>query len=570
MIMKSDSLPLASALPTPPSSPTRFRLAALLLLLPAALWLSVPGDSSFSLVPGCSHARKALERTLVGSKGAASCPAQPDRLNVGEDWQPEEDKEYVQKAVERLQGAVRIRTESFDDMGTPDDDARFDAFADLHKYLEETYPRVYETFEVEKVQKYGLLLTWKGKEAKLKPVVLMAHQDTVPVLPASLNRWTYPPFDATYDKDGWIWGRGVADDKNMLIGILSAFDKLIEDGFEPSRTIILSSGFDEEIGGGRSAAYLAKTLEDRYGQDGVALVLDEGFSGIQQAYGKTFAAFGVAEKGAVSVNLEVLTPGGHSSVPRGKHTGIGIISRLLVALEDHPDTPHLDEGTPLLQYLQCAAQYGDVPRDLKKKIQNPRKWKQLGYELAENDDLARAFLSTTQAEDLIQGGVKINALPEYVKASVNYRIDFLSSVNVTLQHISSVLEPVVRSLNLTFDAYGSASHADNNVVRLSVVGKSEIEPAPITPTEGPAWDLTAGTARHVWPESIAVPTGMQANTDTKHYWNLTKNIYRFVPGSLELIQNFHTVDEKIRWDAHVGGIRFFYKLLQNTEGWDAP
>ena len=37
----------------------------------------------------------------------------------------------------------------------------------------------------------------------------------------------------------------------QLMGIMSALDKLIEEGFEPERTILISFGFDEEIGGKR-------------------------------------------------------------------------------------------------------------------------------------------------------------------------------------------------------------------------------------------------------------------------------------------------------------------------------
>lgn len=66
----------------------------------------------------------------------------------------------------------------------------------------------------------------------------------------------------------------------------------------------------------------------------------------------------------------------------------------------------------------------------------------------------------------------------------------------------------MHGLNLTFDAYGSHADVKNNVVHLSVVEDSEIEPAPLTPTEGSAWDLIAGTTRHLWQDAIATPTGM--------------------------------------------------------------
>lgn len=54
------------------------------------------------------------------------------------------------------------------------------------------------------------------------------------------------------------------------------------------------------------------------------------------------------------------------------------------------------------------------------------------------------------------------------------------------------------------------------VVRLSVVEGSEIEPAPQTPTEGAAWDLIAGTTRHIWQDAIATPTGMMGELTICH------------------------------------------------------
>jgi len=212
-----------------------------------------------------------------------------------------------------------------------------------------------------------------------------------------------------------------------LIGIFSTFDKLLsEPDYTPDRTIIASMGYDEEIGGSRSAAYLAKKLEERYGKDGISLVLDEGFTGVDEAYGQKFVRFGLAEKGAVDLVLEVFTQGelavfvlcqavcvdrftagGHSSVPLGPHTGIGVLARLLVALEDHPAEVNLKAGNPMLSYLNCAADYGNMDKHLKKKVRNPRKWKQLGEELAASNPILRSFLSTSQAIDLVNGGVKV-------------------------------------------------------------------------------------------------------------------------------------------------------------------
>ncbi|ORY77565.1 vacuole protein [Leucosporidium creatinivorum] len=560
----SEKLPLThpSPSPSPPPRSTRSRLLPLLLLLLPALYLTTTTYPLTSLLP------HPTSQPLRADKGA-SCPLQVEPLNVGKDWRPEEDNKYVEKAVERLRGAVRIPTESYDNMNPdPSKEPRFEILTKLHDYLEETFPLLHNKLDLEKVSTYGLLYTWPGSSPSLKPLVLMAHQDVVPVNKDTLDRWTYPPFEAHLDQEGWVWGRGSADCKNTLVGILAAIEKLVEEGWEPTRTIIVSSGFDEEIGGRRSALPLSDTLLTRYGQNGISLILDEGFTGVDVAYNRTFARLGMAEKGAVSVTIEVLTEGGHSSVPP-RHTGIGILSLLLVELEKNPDTPKLRRGNPMLCYLNCAADFGEVEEGLKRRIRSEKEWQGLGEELAEGDPILRAFLGTTQAVDLVQGGIKVNALPEYATATSNYRIDFLSSVHSTLSRLSSILSPVVHSLNMTFDSYGSHANVSNNVVRLKMVKDSGIEPAPITPSEGKAWEFMSGSVRGVWRDAVVAPSAMIANTDTKWTWNLTTNIYRFVPGSLELIKNFHTVDERIHTDAHISGIRFFHTLLRNTKGWTA-
>lgn len=90
-------------------------------------------------------------------------------------------------------------------MGGPEDQ-RFEIFLELHSLLEASYPRVFSSLQVEKIRRYGLLITWQGTDPSLKPVVLMAHQDVVPVDAVTASRWTHPPFSAHLDADGWIWG----------------------------------------------------------------------------------------------------------------------------------------------------------------------------------------------------------------------------------------------------------------------------------------------------------------------------------------------------------------------------
>lgn len=109
-----------------------------------------------------------------------------------------------------------------------------------------------------------------------------------------------------------------------------------------------------------------------------------------------------------------------------------------------------------------------------------------------------------------KGEGQVNALPEFVTSTINYRIDFLSSVNATLSRIASLLSPVVDSMDppMTFDAYGSHPHVNNSVVRLKLVPRSAIEPAPLTPSEGGAWELMSGSIKHVFEGAVVAPSAM--------------------------------------------------------------
>ena len=56
-----------------------------------------------------------------------------------------------------------------------------------------------------------------------------------------------------------------------------AVTHLLENGFEPHRTLILSHGFDEEeVFARRGQGHIAPFLEERYGKDGLFMVIDEG------------------------------------------------------------------------------------------------------------------------------------------------------------------------------------------------------------------------------------------------------------------------------------------------------
>ncbi len=105
----------------------------------------------------------------------------------------------------------------------------------LRTWMEQTYPAFHHAATREIIGK-SLLFTWKGKNSRAKPILLMAHMDVVPVVPGTDKDWSHDPFGGDIS-DGFVWGRGAIDDKGCLITLLDAAERLAQSGFTPERTI---------------------------------------------------------------------------------------------------------------------------------------------------------------------------------------------------------------------------------------------------------------------------------------------------------------------------------------------
>lgn len=95
------------------------------------------------------------------------------------------------------------------------------------------------------------------------------------------------------------------DTKSLLISHLEAVEGLLSVGFAPTRTVLLSYGFDEEsmLEVGRGASYLSAHIESIYGKDSIELLVDEGGGARQEMWGRAFFLPGMGEKGYVDVYL---------------------------------------------------------------------------------------------------------------------------------------------------------------------------------------------------------------------------------------------------------------------------
>ncbi|HJV40840.1 M20 family peptidase, partial [Caulobacter sp.] len=235
----------------------------------------------------------------------------------------------VAKAADHLSQAVRFQTVSHQDRAE-DQPAEWDK---LHAWLQATYPQAHKVMTREVIAEHTLVYTWAGSNPALPPIVLMAHQDVVPVTAGSEGAWTHPPFDGVV-ADGAVWGRGSIDDKGSLVTLFEALETVAASGFKPVRTVIVVSGHDEEVRGvgARAAAALLKSRGVK-----AQFVLDEGMAVVADhpVTGKPAAIIGTAEKGYATMKVVAPATGGHSSAPPKDGGGVVTLSRAVQAINDH-------------------------------------------------------------------------------------------------------------------------------------------------------------------------------------------------------------------------------------------
>jgi len=439
--------------------------------------------------------------------------------------------------AQHLAGALRFKTISYQD-SSQFDGRQFDG---LHQYLRTTFPKLHAALKLEKVNGYGLLYEWTGSDPGLAPIVLLAHQDVVPVEPGTEGRWTEPPFEGKIAA-GYVWGRGALDDKGSLVAILEAIEHLVAGGAQPRRTVYLAFGYDEEVGGRRGAARIAELLASRSVHP--EFVLDEGgalTTGLVTGISAPVALVGIAEKGYVTVSLTAQAEGGHSSMPPPQ-TAVGILATGLTRLEGQ-QMPRAIRGptADMFDYLGPEMSFGA-------RLVMANRWL-FGGVLAGRfgaTPQGNAMLRTTTAPTVLQAGVKENVLPSSARALVNFRILPGDSVGSVLEHVRRVVH--------------------DSRITVQTLEETQSNPSGVTSVDAEPFKLLARTIRQVIPEAIVSPWLVVGATDSRHYARLTPNVLRFVGSSIGEgdLRRVHGTDERVGVRAYADAVRVYLQLLKNA------
>lgn len=434
-----------------------------------------------------------------------------------------------------LGAAIQIRTVSHE---SPQDNDR-DQLIAFHRFLRSAYPLIHERCSVETVNELSLLITWSGSESGLDPLLLMAHQDVVPVEPGTEGDWESDPFGGEI-KDGYLWGRGAFDDKGSLIAMLESIEHLLRSGFEPTRTILVALGHDEEIHGLGGAKEIAGTLGERGHTPW--FVVDEGggvADELPRLSAQPVALVRTAEKGLLNLKLTARGEGGHSSAPR-RPTTIGKLATALQTLESSPMRARVGIVEPTFEALKPR-----LGRGVRLLFGNLEVTGVLVKRILSRDPATEAWIRTTAAITIISGGVKANVIPQEAWAVVNFRIIPGDTVESVIAHVRRVVGPDIE---------------------IELEGDTQIEASPVSSTESPAWNVMAASVEEIFPEAVAAPWTLVAATDGRYFADISGDVYGFSPFTLAMsdFERIHGTGERIRVADAERAVGFFVTLIQNA------
>ncbi|XP_038138572.1 N-fatty-acyl-amino acid synthase/hydrolase PM20D1.2 [Cyprinodon tularosa] len=448
------------------------------------------------------------------------------------------DQHQREELLAKFKEALRIPTVSFSEK-----ESNTTALRQFVTFLRKAFPTVFSSSLVhhELVADYSHLFQVQGSQPDLVPYLLLAHIDVVPARES--DGWEAPPFSAQ-EMDGFIYARGTIDDKCAVMGILQALEYLLLRGYAPRRGFYIGLGHDEEISGFNGAMNIVRLMKDR----GVKLsfVLDEGLAvldGVISGLDGPVALIGVSEKGSANVKLSVSMAPGHSSMPP-RESSIGILAAAVKRLEDNPMPRLFGYGPERDTFEHLAHKFG-LP--LKFIMSNLWLFSPLLGRVLEMKPDTNAFVRTTTAVTMFNAGTKSNIIPSLAEATVNLRIHSAHSLQEVLDFIQ--------------DTVGDQ--------RVKVELIDGFDPLPISSSDEQSFgfQIIKKTVLDMFPKLTVAPGICVGNTDSRHFKDLSSDIYRFAPVWFKPgdVQRFHGINERISKKNYEELIVFYFNLIQNCD-----
>ena len=446
-------------------------------------------------------------------------------------------------AVARFQELLRIPTVSRDDPAKVDREP----FERWVPTLRRLFPRIFEVSELTMIDEFGILLRWPGADPSLDPVVMMAHQDVVPV---EGQDWRHDPFGAEIH-DGEVWARGTLDTKCIGAAFFEAAEHLVGQGYVPPRDVWYFSSNGEEVAGPAAADAVA-WLRDH--DIHPYLVLDEGGAVAADAplgVREPVAMVGVSEKGHVDLTVTARADGGHASTPAA-NDATRLLARACERIASEPGAP---EFTPALDatLTELAARAGGA---MKPVFANLWLTRPLVAKIMAGGHETAAMLRSTYALTQLEGSPAHNVLPPVARANFNVRVAPFETTADAIERARA---------RAAEECEASGVSPDHVTVEVN----EEIpwtEPAPISPFVGDAaFDYIHRCVAGVYPEAGFAPYVQNSCTDSREFNAICDRVYRFAGFiySAEARGLIHAPNERIGVEVYKRGIEFYVAFLAN-------
>ena len=380
----------------------------------------------------------------------------------------------------------------------------------------------------------GLVARLDGSDPSAKPILLLAHLDTVE---AKREDWVRDPF-TLIEEGGYFYARGASDDKAMASVLVDTMARYKSEGFKPKRTLKLALTCGEET----STAFNGAEWLSEHHKDWIdaEFALNEGGHGELDADGKRVSFdISAAEKTYQDYWLESTNPGGHSSQPVPDNA-LYHMANALVKLSQNDFPVSFNDTTRAYFTKMADLSPPESSQAMKALLANPNNSE--ANAVLNKNKRWHSMLRTTCVATMIEGGHAVNALPQRVKANINCRI--MPGVNVDT--VRADLARIIDDPKVAVSFHGQHGKPVPDTILnkplIATITKvaSEIYPnVPVVPT------MTTGASDGVFTRAAGIPTygvqGMFVDPD---------------------FGNIHGLNERIRVQSLLDGRRFHYVLIK--------
>lgn len=366
-----------------------------------------------------------------------------------------------------------------------------------------------------------------GADESRAPLLFHGHLD---VVPADASEWSVDPFGGEV-KDGYVWGRGAVDMKDMDAMMLAVLRQWHRDGVVPPRSIVLAFVADEEAGGQYGAHYLVDNHPDLFADCTEAISEVGGFS-ITMSPDLRLYLVQTAEKGFAWLKLRAEGRPGHGSMIHDDNAVTRLASAVSrIGAHEFPVvvTPTVRRFLEELNELTGIGIDPDNPEpDL------PR--------LGAMARMLGATLRNTANPTMLSSGYKANVIPGSAEAVIDTR--FLpGSEDEVLATIDRLAGP--------------------GISRDYVARDNAVE----TTFDGDIVEAMAAALRAEDPIGRPIPYMMSGGTDAKSFSELGIRNYGFtplmLPPDLDFSSLFHGIDERVPIEALQFGVRVLDRFLRS-------